>query len=166
MGPMWPEINERTTVLCRASDHKPQGRSRKGAAMIGVLHPDEVESVLYRGEVGRVACLAGGRPYVVPITYAYAGGDVYGHALPGRLIGALRSQPRACFEVDERESAETWCSVVAEAVYEELREDAERKTALGLLSRAEPAALPETVPGVVFRLRLTDKAGRYAQSSA
>jgi nitroimidazol reductase NimA-like FMN-containing flavoprotein (pyridoxamine 5'-phosphate oxidase superfamily) len=134
--------------------------------MIGVLHPDEVESVLFRGDVGRVACIAGGRPYVVPITYAYAGGDIYGHAQPGRLIAALRIQPRACFEVDEREDADTWCSVVADGIYEELREEAERKTALGLLSLAEPAALPETVPGVVFRLRVTEKAGRYTQSSA
>jgi uncharacterized protein len=130
--------------------------------MVGVLHPDEVETVLHRGDVGRVACVAGGRPYVVPLTYVYAGGDVYGHVLPGRLTAALRIEPRACFEVDEREDAVTWRSVVAEADYEEVREGPERQAALGLLARAEPEAIPAVVPGIVFRLRLTAKTGRFA----
>ena len=118
--------------------------------------------MLHHQHVGHLACLADGRPYVVPITYAYAGGDVYGHALPGRKISALRTEPHACFEVEERVDGETWRSVVAEGLYEELTDTAERRTALALLRGTEPLALPTTddVPGVVFRLRLTGKTGR------
>lgn len=131
--------------------------------MIGPLHPDEVEAVLHHQHVGRLACLAGGRPYVVPITYAYAGGDVYGHALPGRKLTALRADPHVCFEVDERDDPTHWCSVVAEGRYEEVTEPAERHAALQLLAVTEPAVLPTdaAAPGVVFRLRLTDKTGRF-----
>jgi nitroimidazol reductase NimA-like FMN-containing flavoprotein (pyridoxamine 5'-phosphate oxidase superfamily) len=136
--------------------------------MIGRLHMDEVEAVLHHQHVGRLACLAGGRPYVVPITYAYAGGDVYGHALPGRKLAALRADPRVCFEVDEREDPTTWRSVVAEGVCEEVVDATERQAALALLSTAEPAILPTTpeAPGIVFRLRLTEKSGRFARRGA
>jgi nitroimidazol reductase NimA-like FMN-containing flavoprotein (pyridoxamine 5'-phosphate oxidase superfamily) len=130
--------------------------------MVGVLDPDEIEDVLYGGSVGRVACLADGQPYVVPLTYAYAGGDVYARAFPGRLVAAQRARPGACFEVDEREGPVSWRSVVAEAAYEELPEGAERRTALGLLAGCAPAAVPASVPGVVFRLHLTAKSGRFA----
>jgi nitroimidazol reductase NimA-like FMN-containing flavoprotein (pyridoxamine 5'-phosphate oxidase superfamily) len=133
--------------------------------VIGQLHPDEIESMLHHQHVGRLACLVGGRAYVVPITYAYAGGDVYGHMVGGRKLAALRADPRVCFEVDERADPTTWCSVVAEGVYEEVTDAAERRAALGLLAAAEPATLPTAAaaPGVVFRLRLIDKTGRFAR---
>jgi nitroimidazol reductase NimA-like FMN-containing flavoprotein (pyridoxamine 5'-phosphate oxidase superfamily) len=130
--------------------------------MIGSLHPDEVEAVLHRQHVGRLACLANGRPYVVPITYAYTGGDVYGHALPGRKLAALRADPRVCFEVDRCDDTDHWCSVVADGRYEEVTEPAERGTALRLLAAVEPAVVSavEDALAVVFRLRLTAKTGR------
>ncbi len=70
--------------------------------MIGSLHPEEVEAVPHRHHVGRLACLADGRPYVVPITYAYADGAIYGNTIHGRKVDAMRPQPNVCFEVDER----------------------------------------------------------------
>ena len=131
--------------------------------MIGPLHPDEVEAVLHRQHVRRLACLADGRPYVVPITYAYAGGDVYGHALPGRKLAALRADPYVCFEVDRHDDPTHWCSVVADGRYEEVTEPAERGAALRLLAATEPAVVSaaDDAPGVVFRLRLTAKTGRF-----
>ena len=128
--------------------------------MMGVLHPDEVEAVLHRHHVGRLACVADGRPYVVPITYAYADGAVYGHTLPGRKLDALRVQPIVAFEVDERWDDATWRSVVAEGVFEELTEAAEQQAALARLAGAAPDASRATAGGVVFRLRLTEKSGR------
>jgi nitroimidazol reductase NimA-like FMN-containing flavoprotein (pyridoxamine 5'-phosphate oxidase superfamily) len=133
--------------------------------MIGTLHPDEVEEVLHRNRVGRLACVAAGRPYVVPITYVYAGGAVYGRTLPGRKVAALRAEPRVCFEVDERDGV-AWRSVVAEGVYEELTDAAERQAVHRLLHGLAPAALPAAVPGVLFRLRLSEKTGRYVRREA
>ena len=134
--------------------------------MIGRLHPGQIEAVLHQQHVGRLACLADGRPYVVPVTYAYAGGAVYGRTLPGRKLAALRADPRVCFEVDERDDSVSWCSVVADAIFEEVTDPAERQTALALLAQAWPAGLPraDAVPGVVFRLDLAGKAGRFVRS--
>ena len=137
--------------------------------MTGVLHPDEVEAVLHRHHVGRLACVAGGRPYVVPITYAYADGAVYGQTLPGKKVEAMRARPLVCFEVDERWDDATWRSVVADAVYEELTDPGERAAALRRLRGALPDAARDSAggdPGIVFRLRLLEKAGRFVTRSA
>jgi nitroimidazol reductase NimA-like FMN-containing flavoprotein (pyridoxamine 5'-phosphate oxidase superfamily) len=133
--------------------------------MIGELHPDDIEAVLHRNRVGRLACVAAGRPYLVPITYAYAGGAVYGRTLPGRKLAALRTDPRVCFEVDERDGT-AWRSVVAEGIYEELVDEAERQAAHRLLRGLAPAALPAAAPGVLFRLRLAEKTGRSLRREA
>lgn len=133
--------------------------SERRTTMIGTLHPDEIEDLLYRHHVGHLACVADGHPYVVPITYAYADGCVYGHTLPGRKLSALRANPHACFEVDERWDERTWRSVVAEADYEELTDGPERAAALALLGGARPTVSPAP-GGVVFWLRLTRTQGR------
>lgn len=136
--------------------------------MIGKLYRDEVEDLLHRRHVGHLACVADGRPYVVPIAYAYAGGAIYGHTLPGRKFTALRADPRVCFEVVERADGAAWGSVMAEGVYEELTDPAERQAALRLLAGVWPTAVPPTddAPGVVFRLRLTEKTGRFVALEA
>ena len=85
--------------------------------MTGVLHPDEVEAVLHRHHVGRLACVADGPSSVVPLAHPY--GAVFGHTMPGRKVAAMRIQPHVCFEVDERWDDVTWRNVVAEGVYEE-----------------------------------------------
>jgi nitroimidazol reductase NimA-like FMN-containing flavoprotein (pyridoxamine 5'-phosphate oxidase superfamily) len=136
--------------------------------MIGKLHPDEIEDLLHRRHVGHLSCVADGRPYVVPITYTYAGGCVYGHTLPGRKVTVLRARPQVCFEVAEQSDQATWGSVVAEGVYEELRDPLERRLALHLLAKAAPVVLPPTdaATDVVFRLRLTEKSGRFLAPEA
>jgi len=136
------------------------------AAMIGALHPNEVEEVLHRQHVGRLAVLAGGKPYIAPLTSAYAGGAVYAHTRPGRKLAALRADPRVAFEVDAQEGAATRVSVVAEGVGEEVADPAERRVALGLLALADPMVLPAESAGVVVRLRLTAKSGRRVAAGA
>lgn len=131
--------------------------------MIGVLRPDEIELLLQRQHVGRLGVLADGEPYVVPITYAYADGYVYAHALPGRKLAALRAHPRVGFEVDARDGP-IWRSVVADAIFEELTDPAARRAALAQLAGKRPAALPAGVPGVVFRLHLMATSGRMVSA--
>ena len=62
--------------------------------MIDELHPDEIEAVLHRHHVGRLACVVAGEPYLVPITYTYRDGFIYGHTLPGQKLDAMRAEPR------------------------------------------------------------------------
>jgi len=41
--------------------------------MLGVLSDEQIDQVLRSEVVGRIGCHDAGRPYVVPITYAYDG---------------------------------------------------------------------------------------------
>ena len=74
-----------------------------------VADPRVVLDVLARGEVLHLAMIAGGAPYVVPLSYAALPGPegapldglrLLLHGAPqGRKIDALRADPRVCFEV-------------------------------------------------------------------
>lgn len=133
--------------------------------MINTLHPDEIESVLHRHHVGRLACIVAGEPYVVPITYTYKEGFIYGHTMPGQKLDAMRGEPRVSFEVDERWEAETWRSVVVRGVFEELTAEDDHGTALAALHGADPDTSQAAGSGVVFRIRPTEKTGRSVQRS-
>jgi hypothetical protein len=61
----------------------------------------EVEGILRRAQVVRLAMVDGGRPYVVPMAFGYEDGRLYVHsAREGRKIDVIRRSPRVCFEVE------------------------------------------------------------------
>jgi uncharacterized protein len=138
--------------------------------MIGLLGEDEVEAMLRRHRVGRLGCSANDRPYVVPINYAYDGTWVYGYSTLGRKIAVMREQPLVCFEVDEIDGPSSWRSVVAEGVYEELIVEGQRRAATARLNGHGPGRVGRSpdaaAPIVLFRLRLTEKAGRFERHDA
>ena len=138
--------------------------------MVGMLSPDEIEAILGRNKIGRIGCSVADRPYVVPITYAYDGAGVYCYSTLGRKIEVMRAQPRVCFQVDETDGISNWRCVIAEGTYEELRDEAGRRAALVRLIPPN-GSLIARVPDagrqiVVFRLRLTDKTGRFERCDA
>ena len=138
----------------------------ENAVVIGVLSPDEVESLLHRVTVGRIAVSIDNRPYIVPITYAYHRGSVYAHSGPGRKIDGMRAHPHVCFEIDEVIAPAQWRSVVADGVYEELISLADRRDALQLLGHTNDtaqAALDGGEGEILFRVRLTERSGRFEQ---
>ena len=138
--------------------------------MIGLMSADEVELMLRRHHVGRLACSANDRPYVVPINYAYDGGYVYAYSTLGRKIEVMREQPLVCFEVDEIDGPASWRSIVAEGLYEELTDERQRQTAFDLVNGTGPGLVPRGLVAsgqlVVFRLRLTEKSGRFERRDA
>jgi uncharacterized protein len=142
----------------------------KGSVMIGVMSNEEIEATLRRQWVGRLGCSANDRPYVVPIAYTFDGTYIYGFSALGRKIEIMREQPLVCFEVDEIDGDSLWRSVVAEAVYEELINDGERRLAIAYLNSGEGGFVPRTLdarsPIVLFRLRMTEWSGRFEQRDA
>ena len=73
----------------------------------------EIEAILHRALVCRVAMVDDGKPYVVPLSFGYAQGCLYLHsASAGRKIQVLRRSPEICFEMDvdcEVARADTAC---------------------------------------------------------
>jgi uncharacterized protein len=138
--------------------------------MIGVMAADEIETTLRRHRVGRIGCSVNDRPYVVPISYAYDGTYVYGYGALGRKIEVMREQPLVCFEVDEIQGESSWRSVIAEGRYEELAGGVARQEALTHLAlRGDDLVARSPDPGghvIVFRLRLTERSGRFERRDA
>jgi nitroimidazol reductase NimA-like FMN-containing flavoprotein (pyridoxamine 5'-phosphate oxidase superfamily) len=138
--------------------------------VIGTLSPEEIDATLRRNRVGRLGCSVNDHPYVVPITYAYDGTFVYAYSTLGRKIAVMREQPRVCLEVDEIDGPSTWRSVVAEGRYEELSDESSRNAALRLLAVGDAVTRGLNGHGihpvVVFRIRLTEKSGRFERRDA
>ena len=151
--------------------------------MFGKLADKEIEELLYTQLIGRIGCHAEDVTYVVPISYTYDGEYIYGHAFEGMKINMMRKNSKVCFQVDNMRNMANWQSVVTWGEFEELQEGAERNKALRkLMDRSLPLVSSETthlaphwpfpttdvqnIKGIVFRIRLTNKTGRFEKSSA
>ncbi len=146
--------------------------------MFGSLTNKEIEELLKRQFLGRIGCHTDDLTYVVPISYAYDGENIYCHTHEGMKTKMMRKNPNLCFEVDSLENMATWKSVIAWGKFEEVTEEAERAKALRvLLSRVYPFIsskkmhlgeqwpfVPDdlnSIKGIVFKIKLTEKTGRY-----
>ena len=110
--------------------------------MTKMLSEMEARGLIGRGKIGRLGCIADGEPYVVPINYVFADGVIYSHSLPGRKIEALRTQSRACLQVDEIQNDFEWRSVIANGKFEEIRVPDERRAVLSKLLKRFPLLTP------------------------
>ncbi len=143
--------------------------------MLGELNERQIEHVLRSEVIGRIGCIAEGRPYVLPITYVYDGTCVYGHSVDGVKMRAMRSEPSVCFEVEHVDNLANWQSVIAWGTYEEVRgEEAEAGMRL-LVDRLMPLLVSSTSGppdganaeessgrhAAVYRIRLGERTGRF-----
>jgi len=134
---------------------------------VGKLPAAAAIALLDASSLGRLGCIANGRPYVVPVYYFFDGQDIYIHSLPGLKIEALRSNPAACLQVDQIRDAYHWRSVVATGIYEEIGpDDQEREKILARLYQRLPHLSPvesrSESPGgelILFRLRIEEITG-------
>jgi uncharacterized protein len=109
------------------------------------LELEESRQLLENAPVGRLATTGADGPYIIPLSFAYAGSDtIYFHcASTGHKLENLDGDPRVCFEVDEMLAivpAARACgfglsyrSVVAFGLARRVSERAEKDTALRLL---------------------------------
>jgi nitroimidazol reductase NimA-like FMN-containing flavoprotein (pyridoxamine 5'-phosphate oxidase superfamily) len=148
--------------------------------MLGTLSEAQIDRLLRTESVGRIACHAEGRTYVVPITFVYDGTAIYGHTGEGMKVRMMRLNSDVCFEVDRMENLANWQSVIAWGRFEELRGTAAAHAMGLLMDRLLPLLSSETatpshgldpsavhradVAGrspVVYRITITEKTGRF-----
>jgi nitroimidazol reductase NimA-like FMN-containing flavoprotein (pyridoxamine 5'-phosphate oxidase superfamily) len=61
----------------------------------------EIESVIERSVVCRLAMCDGMQPYIVPLNFGYRGNALYFHTgLKGKKVEILRKNNRVCFEME------------------------------------------------------------------
>jgi nitroimidazol reductase NimA-like FMN-containing flavoprotein (pyridoxamine 5'-phosphate oxidase superfamily) len=62
---------------------------------------NEIDTVIKKSLICRLAMIDGDRPYVVPLNFGYAENTLYFHGSPkSRKIQLLRSNPNVCVEFD------------------------------------------------------------------
>ena len=149
--------------------------------MLGSLNNNQIEHVLQSLIIGRIGCHAENITYVVPITYAYDGKYIYGHTKEGLKIDMMRKNPTVCFQVDVMENMSNWRSVIAWGKFEELKTPEQRIEGMKILmDTVMPLMTGETtishsmkdthkktieaMQGVVYRIKLTKKTGRYEKT--
>lgn len=99
-----------------------------------------------------------------------------------KKIVAMRQNPQVCFEVDTMTNLTNWRSVIIWGEYEEMKDDDEKAKTMKILNdRIMPLIASETmwpaerlpnphphnagVKAVAFRIRITEKTGRYESNS-
>lgn len=76
--------------------------------------------LLARTRLGRLACVHGSQPYVVPIYFAYHNECLYSFSTVGQKIEWMRANPLVCVEVEEVVDPAHWVTVLVFGRYEEL----------------------------------------------
>lgn len=137
------------------------------------LTPEEIEIVLSRNHVGRIAFAFRGHVDIEPIHYVYDAGWIYGRTAPGTKLSTLVHHPWVAFEVDEIAGLFDWTSVVARGTVYLLDADgapSDRETyarALELLRELIPETMAPDDPTpsrrALFRIHLDETTGRTAR---
>lgn len=136
----------------------------------------EIEEILLRNTVGRIAFVRDGRVDVEPIHYVFEEGALYGRTAPGAKLSAVGQNPVVAFEVDEVNDTFDWRSVVVHGPFYRIPEDRVgrepplHRRALQLLRTIVPTALTEQDPTpertVLFRIMVKTATGRCCTTEA
>lgn len=142
------------------------------------LNTLECIALLGANRLAHLACARDGKPYVVPIYFAYADNYLYAFSMPGKKIDCMRANPAVSLIVEEQGPGREWKTVVVGGRFEELPDQSgyheERNHAWSLLSKHvdwwEPGALkPVSLPmsdhsdHVFFRIFVEELSGRAAR---
>jgi len=145
---------------------------RTGDVVFREMSRDEIEAMLLRNKVGRLAFSFHDRVDVQPIHYFYERGWLYGRTSEGDKIMSLKHNQWVAFEVDEVDDVFDWRSIVlhgsfwilhprgsprAEEVWEKAAELV-NKLVPGALTEHDPVAFRQTL----FRIAVSDVRGREA----
>ncbi|HSM36005.1 MAG TPA: pyridoxamine 5'-phosphate oxidase family protein [Longimicrobiales bacterium] len=137
---------------------------------------DEVEAVLSRNSVARLAYLLDGKVDIEPIHYVFADRTIYGRTAPGTKLNALGRDYWVAVEVDEVDAMFDWRSVVVHGSFHRIPPDQPGtqqvlwQRAVDALRGLIPEALTVDDPTphrtVIFRIPIQKATGRTASSGA
>ena len=93
--------------------------------IIQELTKEESLTLLKGMNLGRLACVSGTQPYIVPIHFVVDDHYLYGFSTVGKKIEWMRANPHVCVEADEIVSRHQWITLVLTGMYQELTDTPE-----------------------------------------
>ncbi|HXN76417.1 MAG TPA: pyridoxamine 5'-phosphate oxidase family protein [Gemmatimonadaceae bacterium] len=146
--------------------------ARPGDASFRDMPRDEIEAMLLRNRVGRLAFALYDRVDIQPIHYIYERGWLYGRTSEGNKVAALKHYQWVAFEVDEVTDLFDWRSIVIHGSFWIMsprgspRAEKLWTKAADMVSKIVPGALTESDPvafrHTLFRIAVSDVRGREA----
>lgn len=140
-----------------------------------MLSREEIEEVLARNNVGRIAFSLHDRVDIEPISYVFDSGWIYGRTSHGTKLSTIAHHRWVAFEVDEVQDMFEWRSVVVKGAFylvgadTSMHKDPAFARGVELLRAFIPETLtahdPTPFRNTVFRIHLDEVTGRAANSS-
>lgn len=137
------------------------------------LTGEEIDAVLSRNNVGRLAFAFHDRVDIQPIHYAYEDGWIYGRTSEGEKTSTLQHNQWVAFEVDEIDDLFAWRSVVVHATFTIIDPDESENSALvwekaaRMVSIVVPGTFTDEDPvpfrDILFRMYVNTVRGREAR---
>ena len=113
--------------------------------MIKVEEMTSEESQFLLREIGygHLGCAnQDGRPYVVPIHYAYDAPDIYIFTTEGMKTEYLDANPEVCLQVEDVRDATNWRSVIVNGRVERLTKPEDTEHAMQFITVRNPSLTP------------------------
>src|SRR6266545_7436576 len=106
------------------------------------MSSEEMNGLLNRVAFGHLGCAREGRPYVVPMNYAFDSPYIYFFTTEGMKTEYIDSNPEVCFQAEEVQSPTDWQSVVVIGLAERLTSPEEMEHAMQVVTQRNPTLTP------------------------
>src|SRR5436853_6391599 len=106
------------------------------------MSPAEMHALLQRESFGHLGCSNDGRPYVLPMNYAYDGKELYFFTTEGMKTQFIEANPQVCLQVEEITDSTHWRSVMVIGKAEEITKREETQRAIKLITERNPSLTP------------------------
>ena len=106
------------------------------------MAPAEMHALLQREFFGHLGCARDGRPYVLPMNYAYDGKELYFFTTEGMKTRFIEANPQVCLQVEEITDSTHWRSVMVIGKAEQITKSEETQRAMKLITERNPSLTP------------------------
>src|SRR5882724_1925078 len=106
------------------------------------MAPAEMHALLQRQSFGHLGCARDGRPYVLPMNYAYDGKELFFFTTEGMKTQFIDLNPQICLQVEEIKDSSHWRSVMVIGRADRLTGPDERQRAMQIILERNPSLTP------------------------
>ena len=106
------------------------------------MAPAEMHALLQCESFGHLGCARDGRPYVLPMNYAYDGKELYFFTTDGMKTRFIGANPQVCLQVEEITDSTHWRSVMVIGKAEQITKSEETQQAMKLITGRNPSLSP------------------------
>ncbi|HEX8495292.1 MAG TPA: pyridoxamine 5'-phosphate oxidase family protein [Pyrinomonadaceae bacterium] len=106
------------------------------------MSQEEMRALLSKIGFGHLGCVHHGRPYIVPMHYAFDSQDFYLFTTEGTKTQAIAENPEVCLQVEEIQNPSEWRSVMVNGRAERITNPEEMERAMQFITESNPSLTP------------------------